>query len=85
MRGTSCSGDACLIERYAEPKTSVPGRDDSGVLDHEYDSAVRRAGAVRYAARHDETLAGLKLDRFFLQVDQQQAFDGVENSSIMNC
>ena len=70
--------DACLIERYAEPMTSVPGWDDAGVLDHQDHSAVRCACAVDYAARDDKTMTGLKFDRFFLKVDEQQAFDGVE-------
>ena len=63
--------------------TSVAGGDDAGVFYHQDYSAFGRASAVDYAARDDEALAGVELDGFVFEVDEELAFDGQEELVIV--
>src|SRR4051812_15635596 len=66
----------CGISSRSRP--SIAGSYDPLRFDHQYDGALRRAGAMDDTLRHGESLLRRELNRAALKVDQEFALHHVE-------
>src|SRR3954447_11536026 len=67
-----------LFRHLSETSRSIPGGDDAGVLNHQDNGPLRRAGSMHDLARDDEALACLQLDAAVFEVNEECPLDRVE-------
>jgi hypothetical protein len=63
----------------------VAGRHDAGILHHQDHRALRGAGSMVHALRHDEALSRSKLDRPALEIDDEATLDHEKELVVSSC
>src|SRR6266705_6604327 len=68
----------CRLKTALKCRTLAARRNNSGVFHHQNHSSLLRSRPVKDSFRHDETLSRTELDGAAFEIDQQQAFDNIE-------
>src|SRR5208282_5528680 len=79
--GTPCSSPQRLAA--TRRSDSVSGRNDAGVFHHENHGSLESAGAVEDSLGNNEALPGAKGYRSILEIDEELAFQHVEEFVVL--